>query len=109
MGGMLGDHPRRHWQGGCGGGCCNSRADDRSAKKAVKQSEQRELNLLVDEETSLTDWDRGYDDGWYGRRVDLDGSAAYKDGYLVGAGEDYSYDGSMGEFNEAPFTTETPR
>lgn len=50
MTGMTGDAPQRHWLGGCGGACCNSKAVVRSSKKAVKQAEKLELREVVAEE-----------------------------------------------------------
>jgi hypothetical protein len=58
MGGMLGDSPHRHWQRGCGNGCCSPKAEDRSAKKAVKQREALELRQIVAEEAAPDEsWD----------------------------------------------------
>ena len=49
MGGMLGDDPHRGWGGGCGGACCNTRAQARKDKKRVKQIEKRETKELFNE------------------------------------------------------------
>lgn len=49
---MIGRDPHTQWLGGCNGACCNTRAQTRTSKKAVKQAEKRETARLAEEARS---------------------------------------------------------
>ncbi|WP_159600001.1 hypothetical protein [Agromyces humi] len=110
MTGMLGRDPRRPFEGGCGNGCCNTKADHRKAKKAVKQAEAREVAATIAEETGPSDFDCGWDDARSGHLPSPTGTKEYKAGYcefLAASGTDKYCPEYYAP--EGPYRTETPR
>jgi hypothetical protein len=64
--------------------------------------------IYLESPASLSDWDRGYDDGYAGRRCESNPSDAYEQGYLAGfEGDTYKDYMTTRVAPPAPYSTET--